>query len=1237
MKLWPKHLSDTLRQAVPVRLRTRAARKWGLVLLVVIVVYGVVGFLLAPALIRHYGIPILSKSLLRPVSIGSISLNPFTLRFEADQVQVHKLQSTGQETGQGTGDFVTFNKLVVRLSWSSLFRLKPIVDEVWLDAPNVNITRTAARQFNFSDLVQRYSKPAKPGGKPARFSVSNIHIDNGSINFDDRVLNKQHHIKHLRIGIPFIANLPSTTDIFVKPLLQARIDGSPLLIIGNTKPYSSNRESDVTLKLNHLNLPQLMSYVPAALPIDLPQGQLSSNLNLQFSIVDGTPRILISGSVDLDHIAITDTAGKPLFDAKRIRVVATSVEPLKRVFHLSKIQIDQPSVFVSRSSNGKLNLSALAGATKTKSAHSSASSSPQSASKTASSVTTTKPMDFKLHQLDLTAGTIHFRDDKTSTPVQLDLGALNVKMMDFNTLGHTPARYSMHTTLLQHDVARGSLSGTGSLIYAKHELASDIIVKGLMLPTFQPYLDAMLAGRIDQGNLDAHSHLSIDWAAPKPDLQASAAGLKLSGLRVSASDDTQPLIKLKQADVEIKQVDLSAKRIEIPSINLQELATTVQRDRNGSINLLALLKPGKSAPSQAAQPATKTPAVASSAPAWRYHIGSFTLNGSTLDFTDQTHSQPVSLQISKLQFNLRNISQDTHQAWPFDLSGTLQDKGSIALNGTIALAPLALKLQLKSRNIDVTTFQPYFGQKINASISSALLDVNGDARLAQAGSGWKVNYDGSVGLDSVRMLDKKTSDLFAGWGKLELSHIKMAYDAKGTDVSIGRIALERFFARIFLDSQGNLNLNRFMAGTNTTPSSLTRVEQGKAAPAQTPRKTAATKASAMNLSFDEIDLSNGNIDYTDDFIKPNYSAKLTAIQGRVGAFGTGSKQSAPVDLQANLSTGGSVKINGTVNPLSHPPFLNMTAHASNIELPQFASYSSKYTGYPIEKGKLNVDLNYHLDSGALTAKNHLFIDQLTFGDHVESPTATNLPVRLAVSLLKNSQGQINLNIPVSGSLSDPKFSIGGLIWQALTGLIRKAITAPFALLTGAFGGSEKLSYIEFAPGSAMLSAQATGKLKILEKALSDRPAIELDISGLADPAKDRPALRAMQVARQVKAEKIKALREDGKNIEAASVEVSASEYDKYLKLAYEDADFKKPRNFIGWAKSLPPAQMKQLMLDNAKVGDDDLHALAQQRAAAVRMWFKGKIDDKRLYVVAPKVQATKSDNAGPRVEFSLKR
>ena len=144
----------------------------------------------------------------------------------------------------------------------------------------------------------------------------------------------------------------------------------------------------------------------------------------------------------------------------------------------------------------------------------------------------------------------------------------------------------------------------------------------------------------------------------------------------------------------------------------------------------------------------------------------------------------------------------------------------------------------------------------------------------------------------------------------------------------------------------------------------------------------------------------------------------------------------------------------------------------------------------------------------LTAENHIFIDQLTFGDHVDSPDATNLPIRLAVSLLKNSKGQIDVRIPISGSLSDPQFSIGSIILGAFMNLIVKAATAPFSLLASAFGsvtGSgapQDLAYIEFAPGYSTLTPESQQKLDTVAKALADRTALKLNIEGRIDPKFD---------------------------------------------------------------------------------------------------------------------------------------
>lgn len=603
------------------------------------------------------------------------------------------------------------------------------------------------------------------------------------------------------------------------------------------------------------------------------------------------------------------------------------------------------------------------------------------------------------------------------------------------------------------------------------------------------------------------------------------------------------------------------------------------------------------------------------------------------------------------------------------LKATLNRKGSLNVSGDVTAQPLKLGLKINGNRLDAAAFEPYFGSALNATIASALLNAQGNLTFAQVKDTPRATYRGDLALVDVRMLDKATSDPFAGWRSLALSNLKANYDEKGTDVDAARVTFSNFYGRVLLDAQGRLNLKDVVAKETGPAQSLTRdASKGEPVPlspgvtppaaAQAASAAAAQQASVpaaasatvvvkaapqpqnpVRMHFGELLLQNGRVTYTDNFIKPNYTANLVAIKGTVGAFGTDSTTSAPVDVAANLAGNGPISIKGSVNPLIEKPALDLTATAHDIELTNLTPYSAKYAGYPITKGKLNVDLHYQLANDQLSANNHIFIDQLTFGDRVENDTATKLPVKLAISLLKNTRGQIDVNLPVSGSLSNPEFSVGGLIWHAVLNLIAKAVTSPFTLLANAFGGSggEDLGYVEFAPGSYALTDAQQKKLDTVVKMLTEKPSIRLDLIGRVDPAQDTPGLRDAYVERLVRQQKLKDVVGQGESIDPMSVKVDKAEYSKYLTRAYKAADFKKPRNLVGLQKTLPDADMKQALADHAPADDNALRALAQQRAQAVRQYLDGKIDSSRMFVVAPKLDAKGISDKGAttRVDFGL--
>ncbi|WP_205172938.1 DUF748 domain-containing protein, partial [Burkholderia sp. LMG 13014] len=266
--------------------RSRRTRRIGIGLLIFLVLFGLLGFFAAPPLIRHIAEQQLSQQLDRPATIQRIALNPYTLNLEADGIHL------GDKGGQG--DFIDIAKLVVRPSWSSLFRGAPIVNEVRLDSPRFHIVRYDAQRFNFTDLIEKFSTPSpKPESKPTQFSVSNIQVNNGRIDFDDRLLNEKHVVDHWTLGIPYIATLASKTDIFVEPKLRARFDGSPIAIDGKTKPFAQSRESEIALKFDGLDVPKLISYVPAKLPVAVTSGLLSSDLKVNFVMSGETPALRV--------------------------------------------------------------------------------------------------------------------------------------------------------------------------------------------------------------------------------------------------------------------------------------------------------------------------------------------------------------------------------------------------------------------------------------------------------------------------------------------------------------------------------------------------------------------------------------------------------------------------------------------------------------------------------------------------------------------------------------------------------------------------------------------------------------------------------------------------------------------------------------------------------------------------------------------------------------------------------
>jgi len=520
--------------------------------------------------------------------------------------------------------------------------------------------------------------------------------------------------------------------------------------------------------------------------------------------------------------------------------------------------------------------------------------------------------------------------------------------------------------------------------------------------------------------------------------------------------------------------------------------------------------------------------------------------------------------------------------------------------------------------------------------------VSAKGRLTYAamqGGSPRARYTGDVTVGNFSSLDRPTSQDLMRWKTLTITGVDAATEPFAA--TLGAVAMDEFYARVIVNADATLNLQQLLAPESAAAQAASPGPSSTLSGVTTKELAPAGEGHELPVSIGRIQLSKGEVQYSDFFVRPNYTTHLTDVEGSVSALSA--SQTGTVEIKGRVEGTAPVDVRGTVNPFARQLALDLTGKATDIDLPPLTPYSVKYAGYGIQKGKLSLEVHYKVEDRKLAATNKLKLDQLTFGERVDSPTATRLPVLLAVSLLKDRDGVINLDLPISGTLDDPKFSVWGVLVQIFVNLITKAVTAPFALLGSiGGGGGEQLAYVDFAPGHADLSAAAQTKLRTLAKALNDRPALKIDAGGRAIPDVDRNGLKHAMLEHALRVQKQKALGSEGKS--ASSIDgltLDAAEYPKLLTAAYRDADLAdKPRNMFGIAKTIPPAEMEALLLASYRIDDPALTALANRRAQAVKEWLAGDgaVSTERIFVVAPKLgkDGIRDDGAPTRVDFAIR-
>ena len=1182
-----------------------------------------------------------SAALGRAVTVDRVDVSPWSLELEITGLKV--------ADAAGAAEQFSLARLYVDAELQSLLRLAPVVDALVLEQPRLHLRHLGQGRYDVDDVLQRLNQPdPSPSGAAPKFALFNLALTGGSIEFVDAPVGVTHRLDQLVVRLPFLSTLDSRRDVKTLPRLAFELNGSAFDSSGETAPFADARTTDLRFQVSALDLSPYLPYWPAQWPLRPTAGFLHLALQVAFE-QHQAPQVVVSGDVALSGVRVQQVLpGAEPVDGlafERLAVGIRRAEPLARQIQLGKIAWQGPQLAVGRDAQGRLNLQRVAEGFV---AEPSKTTEPAPAAAVPGD-----PWRVSVDEVVVSGAALRWDDAAVQPPARLALEDLKATARSLTWPVLRPVPFELSTRL-----GTSSLTVQGSATQASAQ--AQLSLGPLPLGPFAPYLAQTLALPLT-GQVEAE--LSLDWQAAQANkpmgLVLNASKVALGGVTLGAL--RSPQVALQTLEVQGARVDLAQRSVSIERLQIQRPRVQLERDAQGLWSVQRWLKP--------APVGAQAPAATAAGRPWTVALQNLQLGEGAVQFKDAQPAEPVQLSVTGIQLQLQNLQPMAARqvAMPLavaakvaDTGGGPNEVGRLNYKGALRLpapAPgrdgLLLKGQLQADHLPVHALVPYFGERLNLDLLRADTSYRGAVEVGLPANGLALSLAGNVAVEDFRANTLAPSEELLAWKALNLRGLQLALaPGQPLRLAVSETVLSDYFARVIISEQGRINLQGLVKGgadaslpagsATTTVAASASSSVTVVASAPVAMSAAPPAGPAPDIRFGPISLVNGRVFFSDRFIQPNYSANLSELSGGLSAFsnasapGGGTPPLADLALRGRAEGTAALEIVGKLNPLAQPLALDIQGKVRDLELPPLSPYSAKYAGYGIDRGKLSVDVRYSIaPDGQLKASNQIVLNQLAFGSRIEGSDAPNLPVKLAVALLADRNGVIDINLPVSGSLNDPQFRLAPIIFKLIFNLIGKAITAPFSLLAGALGGGgDELSQVAFAPGSAVLNDEGRQRLDKIAKALADRPALQLTVIGHSDLEAERSGLRRARLDAQVLAEKRRALARSGGALTGAVV-VTPAEYPALLKEVYKRADISKPRNLIGMAKDIPVPEMEALLLATIPVTADTVRELAVARGVAVKDYLASReLPEDRMFLGAPRL-AQEGERWAPQAELKL--
>ncbi|QXH36488.1 DUF748 domain-containing protein [Pseudomonas muyukensis] len=828
------------------------------------------------------------------------------------------------------------------------------------------------------------------------------------------------------------------------------------------------------------------------------------------------------------------------------------------------------------------------------------------------------PFPVRIASIKLNEGYLHFEDLRPSEPIEFLYDSMNLELKNLSTLPDDNA----DMTLVANGPAGGRIDWSGTLSLTPIASEGTLKISDGKMKLFWPYVRDAVPLVLEDGmvSLDTHYKLNL---AKETELLLDNTSVRVAPFAIKAPDG-RPLARLASLEVSETSIDLAKQLVTVGKIRSEKLETWAALEKDGQLDWQKLFasQPDKATPKEKAEPATAEPsdqekAAATPSKPWQVLLKDVQARNYMVHLADRSQKEPVALDVGPLNLDLQNFDSLNQSPFTLKLDTGVGKQGKLQAAGQVNLAPVTAKLEVATRDIDLRVAQAYISPFIRLELRSGMLssDLKVDLKSTEP---LAFSITGKAQASQLHTLDTIKNRDFVKWQQVNVDGLAYVH---GDALSIDKVTLLQPYARFIINEDRTTNVDDL----------LIPQPADKPAPA-TSKPAAAGSGKELGIHIGQISINDGSANFADLTLTPNFATAVQQLNGQIGTIDNRKPMPAKVDIKGKVDRYAPVTIKGALNPFDPMASLDIATSFKRVELTTLTPYSGKFAGLRIRKGRLNLDLHYLITNGQLKAENKVVVEQLQLGEKVDSPDAVDLPIRLAVALLKDTEGKISIELPVSGDLNNPQFSVMPIVWQTLRNLVLRAAQAPFKLLGGLVsgGGSQDLGNVSFAAGSSDLTPEVQSSLDKLASALKERPELRLEIEGTAAQSSDGPLIAQQRLEREYQATWYKILQRRGDKVPANASLLVIDDSDKppMLEGIY--------RNRL---KQQPPAEWEKLGRDErtAKLREAVitswaqsavlLRNLGQARASSIKDYLvdKGQLEDDRVYFIDTNLGQAESD------------